>query len=1166
MSKIAALEQLANQKVILLDGAMGTELQKKGLSDKDFTLEGNVALGCNEVLNLTTPETIYDIHISYLASGADIIETNTFGSSVISLDEYNLGSYTYSINLAAAEIAKAAVESYSEENRFVAGVIGPTGKMATISPVVDDPTFRDVTFKDFVASFTVQIEGLVDGGVDLLLIETIFDTLVAKAALKAASNVFASKGKKVPIMVSATFSDQSDRMLAGQTLEAFVTSLSSYELFSIGLNCSTGAQEMIPLIKRLDKVSPFRVSAHPNAGFPDLDGNYTQSVEELTTLLEPLINERRLNIVGGCCGTTPLHIAALNKIDKTGKQRELKKFSSISLSNLDNLNLEIKKPIVVGERTNVAGSRKFARLIRERKYESALEVAREQISFGANIIDICMDEPLIESKEAMVDFLRMATSDPTIAKVPFMIDSSDWDVIEVALEQLQGRGIVNSISLKEGEKEFLRKANHINQMGFAMVVMLFDENGQAETYQRKIDVAKRSYSLLIENNIDPSSIIFDPNILTIATSIKEHDYYAKDFIDATKWIKENLAGASVIGGVSNLSFAFRGNNYFREAMHSTFLHLANLDYAIVNPATFLDHSSLDKELFETIKKAILASSDDVEDDRERMIKLALKSSDTKVQQKESEVGKWRTLDVYQRLSHSLLIGEDKYLESDLKEVEEVDPLELIEGPLMDGMKEVGKLFQQGKLFLPQVIRSARTMKKGVDIIKPRIKIDQSRGKRKKILLATVKGDVHDIGKNIVALVLESNNYEVINLGVMVDDETILKVALKEEVDVVGLSGLITPSLTQMANISRLFEQKALSIPIVVGGATTSERHTALKLDPLYSGGVYHATDASNGVIAIQQIINNRSSYKKEIQSIYQKHHQNEKPPINILPLKESRSKGFIKTQSAPKAQSYGGHVIDNVKVDDLFPLINWSSFLAQWKVPSKSEEGKKLIDEAKKVLNDEKIIKEFNKGLKGVVGIFEVTRDSLDVVTLFDKDKEVAKFKFLRSQIEDHDKLCRSLADYVHQSEKDTIALFAATTGYKAKGDSYDEFLLTSVSDRLVEAFSLYLENLMREQLWAFKEGAIIRPAIGYPIAPDHQQKETLFNLLDVSKNIGIKLTDSYAMDPPSSVAGFYFVGEGVKYFALKGISKEQLSEYASFVGVDIKDLERRMLVEELYL
>jgi 5-methyltetrahydrofolate--homocysteine methyltransferase len=1162
LSKLAALEQLANEKVILLDGAMGTELQRKGLSDKDFTLDGNVALGCNEILNLTTPETIYDIHLSYLEAGADIIETNTFNSNVISLDEYNLGSYTYSINLAAAEIAKAAVESYSNEKRFIAGVVGPTGKMATISPVVDDPTFRDVTFKDFVASFIPQIEGLVDGGVDLLLIETAFDTLVAKAALKAANDVFDSKGKKLPIMVSATFSDQSDRMLAGQTLEAFVTSLSSYELFSIGLNCSTGAQEMIPLIKRLDNVSPFRISAHPNAGFPDLDGNYTQSVEELTTLLEPLIKERRLNIVGGCCGTTPIHIAALAKIVKQGKQRELKKLSSISLSNLDNLNLDIKKPIVVGERTNVAGSRKFARLIREKRYESALEVARQQISFGANIIDICMDEPLIESKEAMVDFLRMATSDPTIAKVPFMIDSSDWTVIEAALEQLQGRGIVNSISLKEGEKEFLRKANHINKMGFAMVVMLFDENGQAETYQRKIDIAKRSYSLLIENNIHPSSIIFDPNILTIATSIKEHDYYAKDFIDATKWIKENLPQVSVIGGVSNLSFAFRGNNYFREAMHAVFLHLANLDYAIVNPATFLDYTTLDKELFETIKKVILATSDDVESDRERMIKLALKSSDIKVQQKESEVSEWRSWDVYQRLSHSLLIGEDKFLEGDLKEVEEVDPLVLIEGPLMEGMKQVGKLFQEGELFLPQVIRSARTMKKGVDIIKPRIKIDESRKRRKKVVLATVKGDVHDIGKNIVGLVLESNNYEVINLGVMVDEKVILDIALKEEADVVGLSGLITPSLTQMANVSRLFEKEGLKIPIVVGGATTSERHTALKLDPLYSGGVYHVTDASNGVIAIQQIINNHASYKKEIKNIYQKHHQEERSIQNIFTLKESRSKGFIKKQSAPKAKSYGVHIIDNVKVDDLIPHINWSSFLAQWKVPSKSDEGKKLIDEAKKVLNSDKIKKEFNKGLKGVVGIFEVTRDPLDVVTLFDKNKEVAKFKFLRSQIADHDKLCRSLADYVHQSEKDTIALFAATSGYKAKGDSYDDFLLTSVSDRLVEAFSLYLENFMRDQLWAFKEGAIIRPAIGYPIAPDHQQKETLFNLLNVSETIGVKLTDSYAMDPVSSVAGFYFVGEGVKYFPLKGISKEQLSEYANFVDVNINDLEKRMLVE----
>lgn len=1186
-----SVAELASSRILVLDGAMGTMIQSLGVDDADLQFADLPPVpGCHEILNLTRGDLIHGIHLSYVRCGADIIETNTFGANRFSLAGYGLEEYVYDINLAAVEIARAAIESFAQEGNgrpvFIAGVLGPTGKSASISPSVDDPSYREVAFDDFVAIYREQIEALLDGGVDLILVETVFDTLVAKAALLAASIVCEERNTEIPLMVSATFSDKSGRTLSGQTLEAFIDTLSPYKLFSLGLNCSTGPQEMIPLIETLARRSPFLTSAHPNAGFPDRDGVYTQTPAQLADLMTPLMEGGLLNIVGGCCGTTPAHIAALAHAAANGTPRSKPElFPILRLSGLESLApVPAGKLITIGERTNVAGSRKFARLIRENSYGQALAIARAQIDEGAHVIDICMDDPLIDAREAMVKFLRLASADPAIAKVPFMIDSSDWSVITAALYELQGRAIVNSISLKEGPQAFLEKARHIVRMGAAMVVMLFDEQGQADTFERKIGIARRAYHLLVDGNIcPPSSIIFDPNILAIATGIDEHDRYAADFLRSVAWITQHLPGVSISGGVSNLSFSFRGNNSLREAIHALFLEYAvdsGLDMAIVNPSSLVDPRTIPPEVATCIERVLLAEGDDPIADREALIALAMQplelSAPARTEKKTDT--QWRAWEPGRRLSQSVLLGEDSFLEKDLAELSVQPAVSIIEGPLMEGMAQVGKLFGEGKLFLPQVVRSARVMKRAVDILQPRLEQSPATGGSGvgTVVLATVKGDVHDIGKNIVSLVMQCNNIEVVDLGVMVPPQQILDAARERKAHLIALSGLITPSLTEMGNLCRLCKEQGLDIPIMIGGATTSEEHTALKLDPLYPGHVFHSTDASDAVfVALSLLGREREAFSGKIAQRYRARREGArggpKDPLSVSYAKAEENR-FVKVRPAPKPRDPGIHVIDSLKLADLLGTINWRMLCNAWNVPADSEEGRKLISDAKEFLGRPATIGWFESSMRAMIGLFEAEGLERGVVRIKDVHAGSVDLRFLRSQIPGPDGTCRSLGDYICRGQSDTIGMFVATTGegikrriaqFKQEGDIYHSLLLQSVSDRITEAMSQHLQSLLESTWWHLGDVPSIRPAVGYPSVADHQQKQTIFDVLDATQQVGVRLTEGFAMDPVSSVCGFYFAGEGCSYFPMGAAEEDQLDDYARWRGVSMQDLERTLFVLE---
>jgi 5-methyltetrahydrofolate--homocysteine methyltransferase len=1187
MTRAEYLIDLAEKKVLVLDGAMGTEIQRVALSEEDVRFgEMPPAPGCNELLNLTRSDVVFDIHLSYLKAGADIIETNTFGANAFSLAEYHLADHVYDINLAAVEIARAAVEAIEEEEEdrfaFIAGVIGPTGKSASFSPSVDDPSQRDVVFDDFVRIYTEQIEALLDGGVDLLLVETVFDTLVAKAAIVSALEVMERKGKTIPIMVSATFSDKSGRTLSGQTLEALVDTLSPYPLFSLGVNCSTGPEEMLPLIDRLAQISPFRTSAHPNAGFPDNEGNYRQSPEDMARLLLPELEKRHLNILGGCCGTRNSHIAALSMVARTARPREIPQYvpslRSCGLEPLQSSATDL--PIVVGERTNVAGSRKFARLIREGKFDQALKIARDQIDQGAAIIDICMDDPLLDPVASMVTFLRLAGAEPEIARVPFMIDSSDWTVVEAALKEVQGRAIVNSISLKEGEQQFLERASYIRRMGAAMVVMLFDEEGQADTFERKCQIAARAHHLLIGSGLcDEASIVFDPNVLAIATGIEAHDRYASDFIRAVAWIRSQFPAVSISGGISNLSFSFRGNNGLRDAMHAIFLDYAvdsGLNMAIVNPASRIDPTTVPAQAASIISHALLADGEDPSLARERLIALAMEPLHYSGAPRQIANGlEWRNLGVEERLAHALLIGDESHLAKDLQEASYMEAVAIIEGPLMEGMAHVGALFGEGKLFLPQVVRSARVMKKAVDILQPRLEgaLDTPVKGAGTIVLATVKGDVHDIGKNIVSLVLKCNNFKIIDLGVMVPPEDILESAIANDADIVGLSGLITPSLSEMATVCRLFAESGSAIPIMVGGATTSEEHTALKLEPEYPRKVFHSTDASHAVsVALKLVSSKHDAYTSEVNARYHdiRRAYREGKPVEVLSLKRAEELEFTKRTCSPLPPSYGIHTLTNIPLDELLPSINWSMLAASWRVPIKSEEASELIADAKALLGFDEVKTVFEQAFRATIGIFPAKRCGANSVVV-SKDGKEYQFDFLRMQIPGRDGLCRSLADYICHDEPETLGMFVATAGigieamvekFTNEGDEYRALLLTMVADRLAEAFSGYLERQLSFGWWNTKGVHTIRPAIGYPSAPDHSQKAMVFSLLETTPRIGVELTEGYAMRPASTVCGFYFAGEDCDYFTLGTIGIDQMEAYVRNSGRSIEDVERTMRVD----
>lgn len=1161
MNRTQYLEHLLSQRLVLLDGAMGTMIQSQGLDADDYTLEGLAKLGCNEVLNLTRGDVIYQIHRDYLNSGADIIETNTFCANAFNLAEYGLSDEVETIIQAACEIAREAAadhEASTDGYAFVAGSIGPTNRSLAFSPKVEDPAYRQSDYPGFLAMYRQQVKALLEGGVDLLLIETVFDTLVAKSAIQACVEEMEAQNRKIPIMVSVTFSDQSGRTLSGQTLSAFVTSLSAYPLFSLGLNCSTGPQEMIPLIEELSEICPFYVSAHPNAGFPDKEGNYTLTATQMADQLLGLLQAGKLNIVGGCCGTNAEHIKALKQVSLHGKSRPLPAREPIlHLAGLETVQRTTGNLLVVGERTNVAGSRKFARLIKEEKWEEALAIARAQVNEGAQVLDVCMDASMLDAQKSMRTFLRYIASDPSVSKAAIMIDSSDWSVIEIAMGEVQGRGIVNSISLKEGEAPFLSHARQIASHGHAMVVMLFDEEGQAATYERKIAIAKRSHELLVGAGIKEEDIIFDANVLAIATGIEEHDTYARDFILATGELKRLYPHCSTSGGVSNLSFSFRGNDELRTAMHAVLLSLASLDMAIINPSSLLEVDTLDPSVRSTIEHALLADSDDLNQVRANLIALAMG-----MQKEEKSVKKVvrSTDDPKKNLYDAVLSGEHTFLEEDLDLLKEEDPLFLVEGPLMDGMKEVGRLFGEGKLFLPQVVRSARTMKMAVDTLQPRITAwlaqqATSENQAKKIaVMATVKGDVHDIGKNIVNLLLRCNNFEVIDLGVMVQPQAILEAARTHKADLVGLSGLITPSLKEMETVIRLFEEHQCTIPIFVGGATTSALHTAVKLSPLYSSEVIQTKDASSMVLAANEVVGKeRASFLAQQRTMYESLRSQHVDKEGNGKKAGSYQKSLTLTKQKEKgtqAASYGVYTVSSFSLPSLIGHINWKMYCAAWKVPFDSEEGRSLVQEAQALLAKDEIRAMFENGCKVVYGLFPASSDRMSVTV------GTHRFHFLRNE-----EIGLCLADYL--AKDDTVGLFVTTSGLalssyletlNVERDGMEILSLKLLADRLAEALAEEAEHLIRNK-WGVEHQRYLRPAPGYPSWNDHSEKRVLFQALGATESIGVHLTESFAMDPPSSVCGMLIGGDDLRYFALKGVSEEQLDLYAQRKGLAREEL-----------
>ena len=1184
MEKAINIADLSKKRVLILDGAMGTAIQQHRLNADDFKYPGSdkPLPGCNEVLSLSRPDVIEGIHSAYIDAGADIIETNTFNGTPFALKDYGLEDKAYDLNLAAVKVARKAIDK-ADRKVFLAGSIGPTGRSASFSPSVDDPAYRVSVFEDFVDAYRIQLKGLLDGGVDMLLVETIFDTLVAKAALTAIKEEFDERKIALPVMVSATFSDKSRRTLSGQSLEAFVASLAPYPVFSLGVNCSTGAAEMIPLIKDMAKLSPVRASAHPNAGFPDHDGHYTQTPEQLAELMKPVLEAGMLNVVGGCCGTRPEHIKALAEAAKTAVPRPEKTSEHVlALSAWDVLNIPLKHQfITVGERANVAGSRKFARLIKEEKYEEAIALTRKQVEEGAQIIDVCMDDPMIDAPVAMRTFLRLIAADPVTARVPVMIDSSAWEVIEAALPELQGRGIVNSISLKEGEAEFLRRARHIHDMGAAVMVMLFDEHGQADSFTRKCSVAERAYRLLTEKTaIKPETIIFDPNILSIATGIDEHDLYARDFIRAVKWIKTRFPKVKVSGGLSNLSFAFRGNNPLRKAMHTIFLELAveaGLDMAIVNPAMEMSTAGIPDKAKAIIKEALLVEKGDGPAARKTLIELAMSGSlDSEGGSRKSEVRSesWRSEKVEERISLALVRGDDSYLADDLTEAGLENALELVEGPLMGGMSRVGELFGEGKVFLPQVVRSARIMKKAVDILRPYlVETDESaKNTRGTVVIATVKGDVHDIGKNIVSLVLQCNHFNVIDLGVMVPPEDIFKAAVEHKADMVGLSGLITPSLVEMGEVCRMFNEAGLDIPILIGGATTSEAHTATRLAPLYPGHVVYSSDASHSVqVALKLASKEAGIFLKETEKKYSKTRSSafvktSADKQKLVSLEKARKQKHKKLKPSDAPSFLGKKVINNFDLDAVIELINWKMFALAWQVKPNTDEAQKLRKDAEDLLAKAEVKKAFESSMCAVVGLYQasVKDDDIYLQTPHPRPQTPVLY-FLRKQqaIEKEAKL--SLSDYVYDNG-DHIGLFVATAGlgvkeladtYRQSGEDYTALMISLLADRLAEAFSEYLNVTMQNDWWRQTEHKIIRPASGYPSAPDHSEKAVIFDVLNAEQELGVTLTESYAMDPVSSVCGYYVADEKPYYFSLGDISEEQFEDYANRKGMDPDTLKK---------
>jgi 5-methyltetrahydrofolate--homocysteine methyltransferase len=1203
------------EKILLLDGAMGTSIQKYKLTEEDykgveFANFHKPQKGNNDILNLTMPHIIKEIHLKFLEAGADILETNTFNATSISQADYGLESQVYRLNYEGAKLAREACNEFSAKTgtpRFVAGSIGPTNKTLSMSPDVENPAFRNLSFDELESAYFEQMEGLVDGGADLFLIETIFDTLNAKAALVAAEKVMEKKGVTIPVMISATVADKSGRTLSGQTIEAFCASIGRKSVVSIGLNCSLGAKDLIPFIKEIAKSQPYYVSVYPNAGLPNQFGEYDELPEETASFLKELIDNSLLNIVGGCCGTTYDHIRAIGKAISGKKPRALPSIPcETTLSGLELLKITKENNFInIGERTNVSGSAKFARLIREKKYEEALAIAREQIEGGASIIDINMDDAMLDALVEMDTFLKLVASEPEISRVPVMIDSSKFEVLEAGMKCIQGKSIVNSISLKAGEKEFLRQAEIIKKYGCAAVVMAFDEVGQADSFERKIEICKRSYDLLTQKiGFEPQDIIFDPNILAIATGIEEHNNYAVDFIRSVKWIKENLPHAKISGGVSNLSFSFRGNNAVREAMHSIFLYYSvaeGMDMGIVNPAMLQIYDDIDPILKEKIENVIFNKFPEATDD---LIEFAESLKENYSAKEESKIA-WRETGYVERISYAMVKGIADFIESDVEEARQhySSSIEIIEGPLMDGMKVVGGLFGQGKMFLPQVVKSARVMKKAVAKLLPYIEAEQSatgKSSMGKVLMATVKGDVHDIGKNIVGVVLACNNFEIIDLGVMVPPELIIEKAKELNVDIIGVSGLITPSLDEMVFLAEELERLGMDIPVMLGGATTSKIHTAIKIAPKYKGGVVYVLDASTSVEVARELADKkrRTQYIAKMNEEYETVRTNyANSSVNLVTTYQeavSRKLNLDWENYAPPVPSFTGIKNIEPELSEVRKFIDWSFFFLAWEMNRKypeilsderfKDEAQKLFDDANKILDmieNENILK-----LKGVTGFFPAYSDNQDIVILSpDGSREIERFCTLRQQDKRDGKML-SLADYIAPSGfNDYIGGFAVTAGvnlehyitkFRKENDEYSEILIKVIADRLAEAFAEYLHYKVRTELWGYsptenlplEEMLLakyrgIRPAIGYPSLPDHTEKSKLFKLLNAEANTGIHLTENFVMDPVSSVCGLYFAHPESIYFDIKKIDSAQFEEYASRKNTD-KDKLKKFLANNI--
>lgn len=1214
-NKIDALKQQLAQRIMVLDGGMGTMIQSYKLEEEDYRgsrfadwpcdLKGN-----NDLLVLSKPAVIREIHDAYLAAGADILETNTFNATSIAMADYQMESLSAEINFEAARLARACADAWTAKTpdrpRYVAGVLGPTNRTCSISPDVNDPAYRNVTFNQLVEAYRESTRALVEGGSDIIMIETVFDTLNAKAAVYAVQTEMEALGVALPLMISGTITDASGRTLSGQTTEAFYNSLRHAEPLSFGLNCALGPDELRQYVAELSRIAEGYVTAHPNAGLPNAFGEYDLDAEVMAQQIGEWATAGFLNIIGGCCGTTPQHIAAMVAAVEGVAPRQLPTIPvACRLSGLEPLNITAESLFVnVGERTNVTGSAKFKRLIKEEKYNEALEVALQQVQSGAQIIDINMDEGMLDAEAAMVRFLNLIAGEPDIARVPIMIDSSKWEVIEKGLQCIQGKGIVNSISMKEGEAAFIHHARQVRRYGAAMVVMAFDEVGQADTRARKIEICRRAYRILTEQvGFPPEDIIFDPNIFAVATGIDEHNNYAMDFIGACEDIKRELPHAMISGGVSNVSFSFRGNDPVREAIHAVFLYYAirkGMDMGIVNAGQLAIYDDLPAELREAVEDVILNRRDD---GTERLLALAEKYRGGKSDgAQEKQLAEWRSWDVVKRLEYSLVKGITEFIEQDTEEARQQvpRPIEVIEGPLMSGMNVVGDLFGEGKMFLPQVVKSARVMKQAVAYLEPFIEASKEAGRSNgKIVLATVKGDVHDIGKNIVGVVLQCNNYEIIDLGVMVPGEKILKTAREVNADIIGLSGLITPSLDEMVNMAKEMERQGFTLPLLIGGATTSKAHTAVKIEQHYSGPTVYVQNASRTVGVVSSLLSATlkedfvARTRKEYETVRIQHARKKPrtPPVSLQAARDNATSIDWESYTPPVPHRPGVSQVE-ASIETLRNYIDWTPFFMTWSLAGKyprimedevvGEEAQRLFADANAMLD--RLSQQSLLKPRGVVGVFPANRVGDDIHLYSDerRDEILCVSHHLRQQTEKTDFANYCLADFVapkSSGKADYLGAFAVTGGleedalaeaYDRQHDDYNKIMVKALADRLAEAFAEYLHERVRKVIWGFapnenlsNEELIrenyqgIRPAPGYPACPEHTEKAAIWRLLAVEEQTGMKLTESFAMWPGAAVSGWYFSHPDSRYFAVAQIQRDQVEDYAARKGMSVTEVER---------